>query len=95
MPDPDTDPSQVVPRLFALQRDEVDEDEEEDEPSGVVAWGLEFADGSVVTVWTGRSPGSRVAVSGSVDAVERLYAPPHGAHLVWHSQPGRRGRAPE
>ncbi len=70
--------SEPIPRLYALQCD----DDEEEGPPTVVAWGLAFADGSAVTLWNDPYPGVAVA-SGRLDNVEVLYASYVDAYLVW------------
>ncbi|MGH4017801.1 MAG: hypothetical protein ACRDT0_00870, partial [Pseudonocardiaceae bacterium] len=59
-----------IPQLYALHRD----DDDEGGAATVVAWGLAFADGSAVTVWSNPDYGAAVAVSGSVQAVEQTHA---------------------
>ncbi len=70
-----------VPRLYALHCEE-----EGDEPGGVIAWGLAFADGSAFTLWTDPYPGAGTAY-GSLRTVERHHAPNVGADLVWVTGP--------
>lgn len=69
--------SEPIPRLYALHRDD-----DEDGPPIVVAWGLAFADGSAVTLWTDPYPGAAVAC-GRLCNVEPLYARHSDAQLVW------------
>jgi hypothetical protein len=70
--------SEPIPRLYALHRDD-----DEDGPPTVVAWGLAFADGSAVTLWTDPYPGVAIAVSGSLRTVEERYARYADAYLTW------------
>ncbi len=69
--------SEPIPRLYALHRDD-----DEDSPPTVVAWGLAFADGSAVTLWTDPYPGAAVA-RGRMCNVEALYARYSDAYLTW------------
>lgn len=48
----------------------------------MVAWGLAFADGSAVTLWTDPYPGAAVAC-GRLCNVEALYARHCDAYLTW------------
>ena len=75
----DTDPTSLdsVPRLYALHRDDDDE-----ESATVVAWGLAFPGGRAVTLWLDPHPGAGIAI-GSVRTVEERYAPIEDAYLVW------------
>lgn len=66
-----------VPQLYALHREE-----DEDGPATVVAWGLAFADGRALTLWTNPYPGA-ATVSSSLRAVEEYHAPNVDAELVW------------
>lgn len=79
-----------VPDLFALHREE-----DGDEPATVVAWGMAFADGSAVTLWTSPYLGAATA-AGSLDFVELHHAPCADADLVWLTGPeARRVQGPQ